>query len=267
MAAITARLRELIARGRNVVALTGAGISAESGVPTFRSLGGFWENESLEDLATPEGFERDPRRVWAWYDARRRELAACAPNAGHLALARYERRHPGFTLITQNVDGLHRAAGSRRVVALHGDLFGVRCTRDGTAREHRRAPLPEIPPRCGCGALLRPDVVWFGEPLPKEAMQAALRATLAADLFLVVGTSALVYPAAGLPLEARDGGAFVVEINIEPTPLTPMADEVIRGPAAAVLPDLLDPGTTGGEPDAAGDDHGPAGDGPAAGES
>jgi len=239
VAAGTARLRELIARGRGVAALTGAGISAESGVPTFRSRGGFWESESVEDLATPAGFQRDPGRVWNWYEARRRQVAACAPNAGHLALARYERRHPDFTLVTQNVDGLHRLAGSRNVLALHGDLFRVRCTREGTAREDRRIPLPEIPPRCECGALLRPDVVWFGEPLPEREMAAAESAARQAELFFVIGTSALVYPAAGLPLLARERGAYLVELNVEATPLTALTDETIRGPAAVVLPDLL----------------------------
>jgi len=222
-----------------VAALTGAGISAESGVPTFRSQGGFWESESVEDLATPAGFRRDPGRVWKWYDARRRQVAACAPNDGHLALARYEERHPDFTLVTQNVDGLHRLAGSRNVVALHGDLFRVRCTREGTAREDRRIPLPQIPPRCECGALLRPDVVWFGEPLPESEMAAAERAARSADLFFVIGTSALVYPAAGLPLLARERGAYLVELNVETTPLTALTDEAIQGPAAVVLPDLL----------------------------
>ncbi len=230
-----------------MAALTGAGISAESGVPTFRSQGGFWERESVEDLATPEGFARDPRRVWAWYDARRRQIATCVPNAGHLALARYESAHPGFSLITQNVDGLHRAAGSGRAVYLHGDLFRVRCTREGTAREDRRVPLPEIPPLCECGALLRPDVVWFGEMLPEDAMAEATRAARQAEVFLAIGTSALVYPAAGLPLLAREEGAYLVEINVEPTSLTPVADEMIMGPAASVLPDLL-----GGGAEAAG---------------
>src|SRR5882672_7382852 len=140
MATGSARLRELLARSPRVVALTGAGISAESGVPTFRSRGGFWENERVEDLATPEGFARDPRRVWAWYDARRAQIAACSPNAGHLALARFGRTRPGFTLVTQNVDGLHRAAGSEGVIALHGDIFRVRCTRDDAAMQ-RDDPL------------------------------------------------------------------------------------------------------------------------------
>ena len=239
MAAISARLRDLLARGRRVAALTGAGISAESGVPTFRSAGGFWENESLLDLATPQGFERDPRRVWAWYDARRRQISGCGPNAGHLALAGYGRDHPDFRLITQNVDGLHAAAGSTGVILLHGDLFRVRCTEEGTSREDRQVPLPEIPPRCDCGALLRPDVVWFGEVLPEGAMQEATEAARRSEVFLSIGTSSLVYPAAALPEVAKRHGAYLVEINIETTPLSPLADELILGPAAGVLPDLL----------------------------
>ena len=242
MAAISARLRDLLARGRRVAALTGAGISAESGVPTFRSQGGFWENESLEDLATPGGFARDPKRVWAWYDDRRRHISGCTPNAGHHALARFGRGHPDFRLITQNVDGLHQAAGSMGVILLHGDLFRVRCTKEGTSREDRRVPLPEIPPRCACGALLRPDVVWFGEALPEQAMQEATGAAHRSEVFLSIGTSALVYPAAALPEVAKQNGAYLVEINIEETPLSPLADEVILGPAAEVLPDLLGAG-------------------------
>lgn len=239
MAVISARLRDLVARGRRVVAFTGAGISAESGIPTFRGQDGFWENESLMDLATPQGFARDPAKVWAWYDARRRQISACAPNAGHVALARYGAAHPDFRLITQNVDGLHQAAGSAGVIRLHGDIFSVRCTREGEAREDRRVPLPEIPPRCSCGALLRPDVVWFGEMLPEEAMREAALAAGQAELFLSIGTSAVVYPAASLPEIAGRRGACLVEINIEPTPLSPLADEVIRAPAAEILPELL----------------------------
>ena len=239
MAAISARLRDLLARGRRIAALTGAGISAESGVPTFRSLGGFWEKESLEDLATPQGFERDPRKVWTWYDELRVQAGRCAPNAGHLALARFGRSRPDFTLVTQNVDGLHARAGSDHVILLHGDLFRVRCTAEGISRDDRRVPLPEIPPRCSCGALLRPDVVWFGEPLSEGAMGEATRAAERAEVFLSIGTSALVYPAAALPEVARAHGAYLVEVNVEETPLSPLADEVILGPAALVLPDLL----------------------------
>ena len=247
MAAITARLRELIAQGRGVVALTGAGISAESGVPTFRGREGFWQKQRAEDLATPEGFSRDPHRVWAWYDDRRRQIASCAPNPGHLALARYGRRYPDFTLVTQNIDGLHRAAGSPRVLELHGNLFRVRCVSEGNPRDDRRAPLPEIPPRCRCGALLRPDVVWFGELLPERTMQAAHEASQRAELFLVIGTSALVYPAASLPEIARSRGAYLAEINVESTPLSPLADEVVQGPASQILPGLLGGETRNGD--------------------
>jgi NAD-dependent deacetylase len=233
------RIRELAGGGRGVVVLTGAGMSAESGVPTFRGRDGFWEKESVEDLATPEGFARDPARVWRWYDERRRQIAACAPNAGHRALAAYELRHPGLTVVTQNIDGLHAAAGSRRVLELHGSIFRVRCVREGVVTEDRRAPLPAIPPSCRCGALLRPDVVWFGEVLPERVMDEAIAAAQAAFLFLLIGTSGVVYPAAGLPAVARSGRAWVVEINPEPTPLTDQVDEVLRGTAAEILPALL----------------------------
>ncbi len=239
MIASTARLRELVESAPRVVALTGAGMSAESGVPTFRGVDGFWEKESVEELATPEGFARDPARVWRWYDERRQHIASCGPNAGHRALAEYERRRAGFTLVTQNIDDLHRAAGSSRLLELHGNIFRVRCTREGTIRDDRRVPLPATPPRCECGAMLRPDVVWFGEALPEEVMGNAFNAARQADLFLVIGTSALVYPAAGLPQIAREQGAYLVEINIEPTPLSAESDEVITGQAAGVLPGLL----------------------------
>jgi len=238
MASVSARLRDLVARGRNVVALTGAGISAESGVPTFRGKDGFWEKESIEDLASPRGFRRDPRRVWSWYDARRRQIAACSPNAGHRALAAYQAQHPGTTLVTQNVDALHRRAGSRPL-EIHGCLFRVRCPREGVTREDLRVPLPEIPPVCGCGATLRPDVVWFGELLPEKEMGEAMEAARRAELFLVIGTSSLVYPAASLPEIARGRGAYLAEINVEETPLSALADEVLTGPAAEVLPGLL----------------------------
>lgn len=239
MTASTARLRKLIESAPRVVALTGAGMSAESGISTFRGKDGLWEKESVADLASPEGFARDPARVWRWYDERRQTIAACEPNAGHRALAGYERRHPDFTLVTQNIDDLHRAAGSSRLLELHGNIFRVRCTREGTIRDDRRVPLPATPPLCGCGAMLRPDVVWFGEPLPEEVMGNAFGAARRADLFLVIGTSALVYPAAGLPQIARERGAYLVEINIEPTPLSAEMDEVLTGPAAGILPGLL----------------------------
>jgi len=239
MLTLSQRLKELAEGGRGVVVLTGAGMSAESGVPTFRGKDGFWEKESVEDLATPWGFARDPAKVWRWYDERRRQIATCRPNAGHLSLAAYEARHGDLTVVTQNIDGLHSVAGSRRVLELHGNIFRVRCERDGLVTEDRRTPLPVIPPACPCGGLLRPDVVWFGEMLEERVMEAATAAAESADLFLVIGTSSVVYPAAGLPAVAGAAGAWVVEINPEETPLSDQVDEVLRGTAAEILPTLL----------------------------
>lgn len=223
---------------RRVAALTGAGISAESGVPTFRGADGLWKNFRAEDLATPEAFARDPRLVWEWYDWRRGLIAKCRPNAGHETLARWEGRFEAFTVATQNVDGLHRRAGSRNVRCLHGDIWRLRCTRCGTETVDETVPLPELPPRCGCGGLLRPGVVWFGEALPDEEFSAAVEAMESADVVLVIGTSGLVYPAAALPALAGRAGAFTVEVNPVPTPLTPGMDAVLPGPSGEILPQL-----------------------------
>jgi NAD-dependent deacetylase len=225
---------------RRVVVLTGAGISAESGVPTFRGAGGLWRQYRAEDLATPEAFARDPRLVWEWYAWRRETIAPLRPNAAHAALASLEKRTPQFLLATQNVDGLHAEAGSVRIVELHGSIWRLQCTSCGHGRDDRRVPLPDIPPRCDCGGLLRPGVVWFGEALPEEAVVASFEAARSADVVLVVGTSSLVYPAAALPQVARAAGAFVVEINPEPTPLTPLADLSLRGTAAALVPAVVE---------------------------
>lgn len=236
-----------------VVVLTGAGISAESGVPTFRGTGGLWRQFRAEDLATPEAFARDPELVWEWYDWRRGIIDGCRPNAAHQALVEIENwltgagepagpapGHGGaapFALITQNVDGLHERAGSRNVLRLHGSIWELRCTRDGESHVDRQVPLAGRPPRCTrCGALLRPGVVWFGERLDPAILDAAATAARQARTMLIIGTSGLVYPAAGLPLLARDAGARLVEVNPEPTPLTPLADESLRGPAAVELP-------------------------------
>jgi NAD-dependent deacetylase len=231
--------RQWFESASSVVVLTGAGISAESGVPTFRGPGGLWKQFRAEDLATPEAFERDPRLVWEWYDSRRTALAGVQPNAGHLALAELERRKPRFTLATQNVDGLHDRAGSRNVVKLHGDIWTMRCLRCGCERRDERTPLPELPPRCDCGGLLRPGVVWFGESLPRGAWERAEEATREADLLLVVGTSATVYPAAGLVPLAISSGARVIECNMEETPFSSAVDRSFRGPAGELLPQLV----------------------------
>ncbi|MBN2371370.1 MAG: NAD-dependent deacylase [Vicinamibacteria bacterium] len=232
----TQRLRE----ARRVIVLTGAGVSAESDVPTFRGPGGLWRRYRSEELATPEAFARDPRLVWEWYAWRRDRIASVAPNAAHRAIAALDRRFPDFLLATQNVDGLHEVAGSRRMVELHGSLWRMRCLRCGAIKDDRRSPLPRLPPQCACGGVLRPDVVWFGEALPEEALKSAFDAAGAADLALVVGTSSLVYPAASIPRLARKAGAFVIEINTEPTPLTPTADVFLRGPATKWLPPLIE---------------------------
>ncbi len=199
---------------RHVAVLTGAGISAESGIPTFRdALTGLWARYRPEDLATPEAFARDPRLVWEWYAWRRAIVQHAEPNAGHRALAQLERLAPACVLVTQNVDGLHQRAGSTRVLELHGNILRARCTRDGSVVE-RWADGPEVPPRCvACGAPLRPDVVWFGEPVPAEALRAAWDAASVCDVFLSVGTSNLVEPAAALPWHAAAAGAEVIVIN------------------------------------------------------
>lgn len=221
--------------------LTGAGISAESGVPTFRGPGGLWRQYRPEELATPQAFARDPRLVWEWYDWRRQRIAQAAPNAAHYALVRLERAKPSFSLITQNVDGLHERAGSRDPIKLHGDIWKVRCVRCARELRDERVPLPELPPHCECGGLLRPAVAWFGEPLPVEAWARAEQAARSAEVFLVVGTSAVVYPAAGLVPLAKESGARVIEVNLEPTPFSAMLDCSLRGRAGDILPALIPP--------------------------
>lgn len=233
-------LRRALEQASSIAALTGAGISAESGVPTFRGPDGLWRNYSPEQLATPEAFARNPRLVWEWYDWRRGLIRKAQPNPGHWALAELERRKPGFTLVTQNVDGLHDRAGSRDVVKLHGDLWLARCTGCGAVERNEEVPLQEeLPPRCRCGQALRPAVVWFGESLPEPAWERALQASGRSELFLVVGTSSVVYPAAGLAEVARRAGARLAIVNPEPTPLDASADWVLRGPAGELLPRLL----------------------------
>jgi len=232
--------RRWLAEAERVAVLTGAGISHESGIPVFRGPGGLWRQYRPEELATPEAFARDPRLVWEWYDWRRSAVAEAKPNPGHQALVELERRTPDFTLITQNVDGLHDRAGSCRVLKLHGGLWTVRCVGCAAETINRAVPLPELPPRCACGGLLRPGVVWFGEALPVDVLQQAMLAAERAQVFLVVGTSAVVQPAASLPLLARRAGARVVEVNAESTPLSPLVDASFLGPAGVVLPQLVE---------------------------
>jgi NAD-dependent deacetylase len=238
MAAVHARIEPVAAalRGaRSVFVLTGSGISAESGLPTFRGIGGLWRTHRVEELASPEGFARDPQLVWTWYNERRAAHARAEPNAGHLALARLERAFPDFTLATQNVDSLHARAGSRNVVELHGSLREARCSRCGARRPFDTAGLPLDEIRHACGGLMRPDIVWFGEALPPSAWDRAREAAARADVILVVGTSAVVYPAAALATH-YNRRAFVAEINPEETPISAQVDSVLNGTSAEILP-------------------------------
>lgn len=233
-------LVQLLQEAQHVTVLTGAGISAESGVPTFREAQtGLWAQYNPQELATPQAFRRNPKLVWEWYTWRRELVSQATPNPGHLALAQMATILPKLTLITQNVDGLHQRAGSQNVIALHGNIMETRCFANG----HFVDAWPEsdtAPPRCPtCNDLLRPNVVWFGERLPAEALQAAIQAAQTCDLFLSIGTSALVHPAASLPLLAIENGATTVEINPQLTPLTDLMDFVLSGPAGELLPHLL----------------------------
>lgn len=235
-------LRNLLERASLVTALTGAGISAESGVPTFRGPDGLWNNYRAEDLATPEAFSRDPDLVWRWYDWRRGLVAQARPNAAHLALAGLERRQR-VTVITQNVDGLHGLAGSRELIEVHGNIWKVRCTSCATIAPNVEVPLAAVPPRCSrCGATVRPHIVWFGEAVDPYDFQRSVEMSRSADVFLVIGTSGLVQPAASLAQIAKTAGATVVEINPDSTPTTPLADLVFPDRATRVFEALaVDP--------------------------
>jgi NAD-dependent deacetylase len=229
----------LLAGVRRVAVLTGAGISAESGVPTFRGRDGLWKQYRVESLATPEAFERDPALVWEWYDWRRGLIAPVEPNAGHRVLAGWEGLFGEFSVITQNVDGLHAKAGSRNLVELHGNIWKLRCTKEGTVEEVRETPLRRLPPVCpSCGSLRRPHIVWFGEALDPDVLDRAAAISRSCQVMFVLGTSGIVQPAASLPFAAARAGAKIVEVNIEPTPLTPQADHFLPGKAGDVLSDL-----------------------------
>lgn len=232
----TAELR----KAQRVCVLTGAGISAESGIPTFRdALTGLWEKFNPEDLATPEAFERDPKFVWDWYEFRRELILKVEPNPGHYALAELAHLVPSLTLVTQNVDGLHQRAGSRGVLEYHGNILRDRCTVEQIIADRSEDSRRGMPRCAACGGLLRPDVVWFGEAIPAGPMLAAAEAAQDCDVFLSVGTSSLVYPAAGLAETALGRGARVIEINPNRTDLSAAADFVLAGPSGVLLPRLL----------------------------
>jgi len=237
---IPGELVQQLARASRVTVLTGAGVSAESGVPTFRDAQtGLWAKYSPEELATPRAFRRNPRLVWEWYEWRRKLVADARPNAAHLALVEMQKLFQQFCLITQNVDGLHQRAGSRDVVELHGNITRTKCFDEGTIVSDWQQ-TDDVPPKCpSCGGLLRPDVVWFEEPMPAAEMNLAARASTNCDVFLLIGTAVEVYPAAALPVEALRRGAMVVEINPQPTLFTAQAHFALAGAAGVVLPELL----------------------------
>ena len=222
-----------------LLVLTGAGCSADSGVPTFRGADGLWRNFRAENLATPEAFARDPRLVWEWYNWRRELIAARRPNPAHEAVVELERRIPSFWLITQNVDGLHRAAGSQKLSEIHGNIWMVRCTSCGAVENNHDVPIA-ILPACGrCKGLLRPHIVWFGESLFPDDLARCASALQTCDLLLIIGTSGVVYPAAGFASLAKEAGAFVAEVNVEPTPQSKMVDLSLQGRAKEIVPLLL----------------------------
>ena len=230
----------LLRGSRSVVVSTGAGMSKESGIPTFRDApNALWEKFDPEKLASPEGFLEDPPLVWKWYEERRRMISRVAPNPGHFAIAALEDRFDRFVVVTQNIDDLHRKAGSKNVVEMHGNIFRYKCFDMGHAIEELPAG-GDVPPRCRCGSMIRPDVVWFGEILPQSALERAFAAIETCDVMLVVGTSGIVYPVAGFPAMARRVGAKIIEVNPERTEITPLADEFLMGPAGEVLPILAE---------------------------
>ena len=232
-------LKDKLAAAQAITVLTGAGISADSGVPTFRGVDGLWRNFRAEDLATPEAFERDPRLVWEWYNWRRELIATKQPNPAHWALVELERRCGQFWLITQNVDGLHRAAGSRRLSEIHGNIWKVRCLACGSIDDNHDVPITLLPACRGCQGLVRPHIVWFGESLRSDDLARCADALHRCDVLLVIGTSGVVYPAAGFASIAKEAGAFVAEINPDPTPQSAVVDLWLQGRAKDVIPLLL----------------------------
>ena len=235
---ISDELRRRFAEAQRVLVLTGAGVSAESGVPTFRGGGktAVWKGMPFDVISSGQMLERDLPAVWEWFDYRRGVLSSLSPNPAHYEIARWQDRFPEFTLVTQNVDGLHRKAGSRNVVELHGNVWRARCTRCRLVHDMSQSARPDACP--DCGNPLRPDVVLFGEMLPPGAFEFASAKASQCDLCFVIGTSALVYPAARLPAEAKSAGAFVCEINPERTPLSGFCDEVLTGKAGEIVPQI-----------------------------
>ncbi len=232
---IAGPILEKLREAKRATVLTGAGVSAESGIPTFRGAGGIWEKYDFQKLATPWGFKEDPALVWEWYKLRQQEIQNAVPNPAHIVIASMAKYYPALRVLTQNIDGMHQRAGSEDVVELHGNIWRMRCERDGT-KISLDAPVNEIPPLCQCGSIMRPDVVWFGEPLAPEILAEASQAASESDLMFVVGTSAIVYPAAALPVIVKNSGGAVIEVNMEETDVSSYADASFFGRAGELLP-------------------------------
>ena len=232
--------REIINDASNIVVLTGAGISAESGVPTFRGQEGLWQNYRPEELATPDAFWKDPKLVWEWYDWRRNAVKDAKPNPGHYALAELETQGKNLTLVTQNIDGLHQMAGSSNITEMHGNLWQIRCTKCGEIEQNFDVPLRQLPPKCQkCGDLGRPNVVWFGEMIDMTLIDTILRAIEECKVMLIIGTSGVVEPAASMGLVAKQTNKTVIEVNLDETPSAGLYDIVIREKSGEILPLLF----------------------------
>jgi NAD-dependent deacetylase len=239
-----AEAREIIDSASNIVVLTGAGISAESGVPTFRGQEGLWQNYRPEELATPDAFWKDPKLVWEWYDWRRNAVKDAKPNPGHYALAELETQGKNLTLVTQNIDGLHQMAGSSNITEMHGNLWQIRCTKCGEIEQNYEVPLRQLPPKCKkCGDLGRPNVVWFGEMIDMALIDTILRAIEECQVMLIIGTSGVVEPAASMGLVAKQTNKTVIEINLDETPSAGLYDIVIREKSGEILPLLFSSNT------------------------
>ncbi|MEI7847678.1 MAG: NAD-dependent deacylase [Chloroflexota bacterium] len=240
MIAIPSDLITILKSATHVTVLTGAGVSQESGLRTFRDAQtGFWAQYRPEDLATPEAFERDPKLVWDWYAMRREIIKEVKPNPGHYALVQMARLFPNFTLITQNVDGLHQQAGSKAVIELHGNIQEIKCSRCTEIARQWDDNTENVPICTKCGGLLRPNVIWFGESLPGQALVNAAEASSKCDVFFTIGTSGLVQPAASLAIAAKNSNAIVVQINLDATPVNPKVDYILVGKSGEILPEII----------------------------
>jgi NAD-dependent deacetylase len=233
------KIRKRLEESKSLTVLTGAGVSADSGVPTFRGKDGLWNNYRAEELATPQAFERDPKLVWEWYNMRREKLATIKPNPAHHAITNLEGKIGDFTLITQNVDGLHDKSGSKNILELHGNIWKVRCTECDSVTDNHDVPIHILPYCDDCGGLLRPHIVWFGEMLPGDVLSSANAALGKCDMMLIIGTSGFVQPAASMAFIAKRAGAYIVEANLEATANSDIADETIIGRAAETIPALV----------------------------